>query len=65
MRIVLDTNVLARAAYSFAGPAAEVMGRLREPGHTLIASEFLLCEIDRVLRYPRLQRYHGLGSAHQ
>ena len=25
MRIVLDTNILARAAYSFAGPAAEVM----------------------------------------
>ena len=58
MRIVLDTNILARAAYSFAGPAADVMGKLREPGHTLIASEFLLGEVGRVLRHPRLQPYH-------
>jgi putative PIN family toxin of toxin-antitoxin system len=62
MRVVLDTNILARAAYSFGGPAAEVLGRLREPGQTLIASEFLLGEVGRVLRYPRLARYHGLNS---
>ncbi len=60
MRVVLDTNVLARSAYSRAGPAAEVLDRLGKPGHTLIASPLLLDEAGRVLRYPRLQRLHGL-----
>lgn len=60
---MLDTNILARAAYSFGGPASKVLKELRQPGHTLIASEFLLGEVSRVLRYPRLARYHGLGDA--
>ncbi len=60
MRVVLDTNILARSAYSLTGPAAEVLDRLSKPGHTLIASPFLLDELRRVLRYPRLQRLHGL-----
>lgn len=60
MRVVLDTNVLARSAYSLAGPAAGVLERLSKPGHTLVASPFLLEELGRVLRYPRLQRLHGL-----
>ena len=62
MRVVLDTNILARSAYSVARPAAEVLDRLGRPGHTLIASPFLLDEVGRVLRYPRLQRLHGLRS---
>jgi len=60
MRVVLDTNILARSAYSFSGPAAEALDRLGKPGHTLIASPYLLDELGRVLRYPRLQRLHGL-----
>ncbi|MCI0333899.1 MAG: putative toxin-antitoxin system toxin component, PIN family [Planctomycetes bacterium] len=36
------------------------MHRLGEPGHTLITSSLLLDEVGRVLRYPRLQRLHGL-----
>ena len=63
MRVVLDSNILARSAYRFAGPAGEVLSQLGEPGHTLITSVFLLDELSRVLGYPRLQRYHGLTIA--
>jgi len=52
MRVVLDTNILARSAYSFSGPAAEALDLLGKPGHTLIASPYLLDELGRVLRYP-------------
>jgi len=62
MRVVLDTNILARSAYSLAGPAAEVLDWLGKPDHTLIASPYLLEELGRVLRYPRLQRLHGLAG---
>jgi len=62
MRAVLDTNILARSAYSLAGPAAAVLDRLGKPGHTLIASPFLLDEVGRVLRNPRLQRLDGLTA---
>ena len=58
MRAVLDSNVLARALYSLGGPAEEVVRRLTAPPHVLIVSEFLLTELCRVLRYPRLQSLH-------
>lgn len=60
MRVVLDTNILARASYSPTGPAGECLQRLRDPAHVLVLSAFILDELDRVLRYPRLQRLHGL-----
>lgn len=62
MRVVLDTNVLARSAYSLTGPAAEVLDRIRGSDHVLIVSLHILGELNRVLRYPRLRRYHGLSD---
>ncbi|MBS0265479.1 MAG: putative toxin-antitoxin system toxin component, PIN family [Planctomycetes bacterium] len=62
MRVVLDTNILARPSFSTSGPAAELLERLRSPEHELIASEFILTELDRVLRYPRLLRLHGFDD---
>lgn len=62
MRVVLDTNILARSAYSSTGPAAEWLERIRESDHVLIISSFILSELDRVLRYPRLARFHGLSD---
>jgi len=61
MRMVLDTNILARSAYSVTGPAWELLDRIRRSEHVLIVSSFILSELDRVLRYPRLARYHGLS----
>jgi hypothetical protein len=49
VRAVLDSNILARAAKPSTGPAREVLTRLRTPPHALIASPFLLNELERVL----------------
>jgi putative PIN family toxin of toxin-antitoxin system len=59
MRVVLDTNVMARAALP-RGPAIQLLQRLRRPPHEFLTSEFILSELGRALRYPRLQAYHGL-----
>jgi putative PIN family toxin of toxin-antitoxin system len=63
MRVVLDTNVLARAVRGKAGPASRLLDLLLTEQHTLIASEFLLDELVRVLRYPHVQRMNGLEDA--
>lgn len=61
MRVVLDTNVLVRAApIRNRGPASEVLKILLEPEHVLCGSPFLLDELSRVLRYPRLKSIHRL-----
>lgn len=57
MRIVLDTNVLARAATGPAGPAGEVL-RLVVPPNALVVSPFLIAELSRILRYERMRRLH-------
>jgi len=54
VRFTLDSNILVRAVISPRGPALrlldEVLGR-----HTLVLSQFILFEVERVLLYPRLQ----------
>ena len=63
MRVVLDTNVLARAIRGGANPACQVLEALLTRPHVLLASEFLLNELGRVLRYPRMKQMHGLDGA--
>src|SRR6266513_879273 len=63
MRIVLDTNVLARAVRGGIGPAAELLGMVMVPPHSFILSPFLLSELARALRYPRMQMLHKLDDA--
>jgi len=62
MRVVLDTNILVRAARA-GSPAREVFDLLLYSPHALIGSRFILDELARVMRYPRLQRVHGLSDA--
>jgi putative PIN family toxin of toxin-antitoxin system len=62
MWVVLDTNILARAARGGTGPAAELLTRVADPAHVLILSPFLIVEMSRVLRYPRVQAIHGLDD---
>lgn len=57
MRVVLDTNVLARAVASPSGPAGEVFERIAAD-HRLVVSLGLLSELGRVLAYPRVRRLH-------
>lgn len=62
MRIVLDTNVLARAAQPTSGPARDVLIRCTEDPHVLLLSAFILAELHRVLRYERVRQVHGLDD---
>lgn len=59
-KIVLDTNILARAVASPQGLASELLRVAISPDHLHCTSNFMLAELDRVLRYPRLRRIHGL-----
>jgi putative PIN family toxin of toxin-antitoxin system len=63
MRLVLDTNVLARATPNHRGAARELLRRLFDSEHILVASEYLLNELTRVLRYPRVMATHRLNEA--
>ena len=56
MRVVVDSNVLARAVHSVGGPAEEVVRQLKKPSHALLVSAFILDELRRVLRYPLLDK---------
>jgi predicted nucleic acid-binding protein len=58
MRIVVDTNVLARAVRGGIGPAAELLGIVMAPPHVFILSPFILAELARALRYPRMRLLH-------
>jgi putative PIN family toxin of toxin-antitoxin system len=60
MRVVLDTNIVARAVISKNGPAAECPKRLLSNEHVLIVSPPMLAELERVLAYPRLQAIHRM-----
>jgi uncharacterized protein len=62
MRVVLDTNILARAASGPPGLASQILLEVTQPAHTLLFSPFLFTELSRVLRYPRLRPIHGLSD---
>ncbi len=55
MRVVCDSNVLARAAVRPLGPARAVLVAALAPPHRLILSKPLLIELARVLRYERVR----------
>jgi predicted nucleic acid-binding protein len=61
MRVLLDTNILARAAAG-SGLANEILLTATRFEHRLVLSAFLVNELRRVLRYPRLQSVHGLSE---
>jgi len=61
MRVVLDTNVLARVVMSPAGPAAELFDRIRQ-SHVLVTSAELTEELLRILAYQRVRRIHQLDD---
>ena len=62
-RIVLDSNLIARAVISPNGLAAEILFRVLTEDHLLCSSNLMLAELDRILRYPRLRKVHGLTDA--
>jgi predicted nucleic acid-binding protein len=60
MRLLLETNILARAAAGPPGPAHDRLIAATQHMHSLILSPFLVAELRRVLRYERLRPVHGL-----
>ena len=62
MRIVLDNNVLVRAAANPAGPAGALLP-LIVPPHLLLFSSESFRELSEVLHYPRILRLHGLSDS--
>lgn len=62
-KIVLDTNIIARALVSPHGLAAEIFQRVISKDNLLCTSGFMLAELDRVLRYPRFRKIHSLSDS--
>ena len=60
MRIVFDTNVLARAQQRSRGPARRALVHVTGGPDVLILSPHLLQELGRVLVYPKLLERSGL-----
>jgi putative PIN family toxin of toxin-antitoxin system len=63
MRVVLDSNVLARATPGKTSAAREVLLLLAQSPHYLLTSAPLLTELARILQYPRVRALHGLDDA--
>jgi predicted nucleic acid-binding protein len=62
MRITPDTTVLIRTNAKATGPARELLAVIRQLGYRLVLSRFLLDEVQRVLRYPRVQAIYRLDD---
>lgn len=63
MRVVLDSNILARATPGKTSAAREVLLAVVQPPHTLITAAPLLAELGNTLQYPRVRALHGLDDA--
>ena len=62
MKVVLDTNVLARAHQKAQGPARRILLHVISGPDVHITSPYILRELERVLSYPRLLKRSGLTS---
>ena len=63
MRVVFDSNVLARAHQRAQGPARRALVYVTSGSDTLILSPYILWELERILTYPRLLKRSGLSSS--
>jgi putative PIN family toxin of toxin-antitoxin system len=62
VRIVLDTNILVRAAANEQGLAGKLLQVIASGPHVLVSSPYILSEVARVLNYARLQARWHLGE---
>src|SRR5579872_4350556 len=62
MRLVLDSNILARATPGKMSAAREVLLLATQQPHLLITAAPLLTELARILQYPRVRALHGLDD---
>jgi putative PIN family toxin of toxin-antitoxin system len=62
MRIVLDTNLVVRAAGQRGGLARDLLMLALSAPNTLVLSHSLYAEVRKVLHYPRIRAMHGLND---
>jgi predicted nucleic acid-binding protein len=55
MRVTLDTAILIRTNAKATGSARELLDALKCAGAVLVLPPFTLAEVERALRYPRVQ----------
>ena len=60
MRIAVDTAILIRGNAKATGPAKELLQVIQQTGARLVLSPYVLDEVKRVLRYPRIQALYHL-----
>lgn len=58
-RVVLDANQIVSAFIKSVGNPARILDLFREGAFEIVISQEILKEIENVLIYPRLQKYHG------
>jgi putative PIN family toxin of toxin-antitoxin system len=63
MRVVLDTNLIVRAARPRASLARSILLESISDRHTLILSNSLYFEVYKVMYYERIRAAHGLDNA--
>jgi putative PIN family toxin of toxin-antitoxin system len=63
MRVVLDSNILARATPGKTSAAREALLLASQQPNTLIMAAPLFIELARILQYPRVRALHGLDDA--
>jgi putative PIN family toxin of toxin-antitoxin system len=63
MRVVLDANVLVSGIVSAQGAPGRILNAWREERFQLLTSTAILAEVARVLRYPKIVKYHGWADA--
>jgi putative PIN family toxin of toxin-antitoxin system len=63
MRIAVDTAILIRGHPRATGPARELVRIAPKLGVRFVFSSFILGEVDRVLRYPRIQALYRMSDA--
>jgi putative PIN family toxin of toxin-antitoxin system len=63
VRVVFDTNVLARAHQRADGPARRALLEVISRSDVLVILPYILVELERVPTYPRLLKRSGLTTA--
>lgn len=63
MRVAVDTAILVRGHPRSTGPAREIISIAPRAGVRFVFSSFILAEVDRVLRYPRIQALYRMSDA--
>lgn len=56
MRVTLDSAIVVRVNVSRAGPAYRLFQLLRDQGHTIVLSQYILSEVRDVLATTRMQK---------